>query len=562
MQLSDYKSMEAIHKGWSNDQKYCVTREDGGKYLLRISDKDSYEKKKLDYEFMKQVAELGVPMCQALDFGSCEEGSYLLQSWIDGDDVESVITSFTDTKQYVYGRDAGEILKKIHSIPAPDTQEEWEPRFNRKIDKKIKNYKDCPIHYKDNDAFLTYIEENRHLLKNRPQSYQHGDYHIGNMMIEKGQLTIIDFDRCDFGDPWEEFNRIVWCAQKSPLFASGMVDGYFGGRPPMDFWKLLALYIASNTLSSIYWAIEFGQQEIDTMINQAKKVLSWYHNMQNPIPTWYTENFYVQELDGLMYKLKEPYDFGFLSRYGKVVQIFDDQDSGNICFGIRNGEEDYFVKFAGAQTEQYSGTPMDAINRLKATVPIYQELQHHTLVEFIKAEDVGGGFAMLFRWTKGECMGRMYPQSRQKFLQMPVSTKRKLFNDIISFFIYFVSKGYVGIDFYDGSIMYEFMEQRTIICDIDFFRKQPCINDMGRMWGSSRFQAPEEYKLGAPIDEITNVYTLGATAFALFSEYDRSREAWPLDGKLYEVAIQAVSDDRNLRQQSIVEFKKQWEACW
>ena len=29
-----------------------------------------------------------------------------------------------------------------------------------------------------------YIAENRHLLKNRPQSYQHGDYHIGNMMID------------------------------------------------------------------------------------------------------------------------------------------------------------------------------------------------------------------------------------------------------------------------------------------------------------------------------------------------------------------------------------------
>ena len=79
---------------------------------------------------------------------------------------------------------------------------------------------------------INYINQNRHLLKDRPQSYHHGDYHIGNMMIEKDNLKIIDFDRYDYGDPFEEFNRIVWSAQKSPLFASGMVDGYFNDNPP------------------------------------------------------------------------------------------------------------------------------------------------------------------------------------------------------------------------------------------------------------------------------------------------------------------------------------------
>jgi aminoglycoside phosphotransferase (APT) family kinase protein len=110
------------------------------------------------------------------------------------------------------------------------------------------------------------------------------------MMIDKSsKLQIIDFNRNDFGDPWEEFNRIVWCAQKAPVFASGMVNGYFDGEVPEEFWRLLALYIASNTLSSVYWAIPFGQGEIDTMLNQAKEVLSWYDNMQNPVPTWYFE---------------------------------------------------------------------------------------------------------------------------------------------------------------------------------------------------------------------------------------------------------------------------------
>ena len=55
------------------------------------------------------------------------------------------------------------------------------------------------------------------------------------------------------------------------------------------FWKLLALYISSNALSSLPWAIPFGQSEIDVMLNQAKQVLEWYDYMQSPIPTWYLD---------------------------------------------------------------------------------------------------------------------------------------------------------------------------------------------------------------------------------------------------------------------------------
>ena len=143
-------------------------------------------------------------------------------------------------------------------------------------------------HFLDDGIRFDYINENRYLLDGRPQVYQHGDYHIGNMMIDhSGKLYIIDFNRNDFGDPWEEFNRIVWCAQKSFLFASGMVDGYFDGNVPFDFWRLLALYISSNTLSSVYWAIPYGEAEVNTMMNQAEEVLVWYHDMTEPVPIWY-----------------------------------------------------------------------------------------------------------------------------------------------------------------------------------------------------------------------------------------------------------------------------------
>ena len=285
-------SRTPIHKGWSGDRKFCAVTEDGQKYLLRISPSDRLDRKNREFEQMRQLAKLGIPMCLPVEFGVCEEGAYSIQSWIDGEDAENMVMTMGSAEQYHYGLDAGRILAKIHTIPAPKDAPGWETRFNAKIDRKIAMYENCELKYeKGGDAFLNFLAENRYLLAGRPQSYQHGDYHIGNMMIDRnGILTVIDFDRDDFGDPWEEFNRIVWCAQVAPAFASGMVDGYFDGKIPMEFWKLLALYICSNTLSSLPWAIPFGEKEIQTMRKQAAEVLVWYDDMKNVVPSWYQKN--------------------------------------------------------------------------------------------------------------------------------------------------------------------------------------------------------------------------------------------------------------------------------
>lgn len=552
---------QQIDKGWSKDKKYCVTTEDGRKYFLRITpelDETKYEEM---FYFQKKVHSFGVPTVEPVEFGRCGEGTYILETWTDGEDAEAVIPRLADSRQYALGLEAGKYLKKIHQIPAPENQQDWESRFNAKIDRKMRMYQECPVPFDGAEKCIDYINENRHLLAGRPQTFQHGDYHIGNMLVADGALVVIDFDRYDFGDPWEEFNRIVWCAQAAPVFASGIVNGYFDGAVPSEFWELLALYICSNTLSSVCWAVPFGEGEIQKMLGQAKDVLAWYDNMKNPVPSWYFPGYYLQYIDGIPYKMKGFFDFGFISRYGKVFEVFDDQNSGNICFGTEKDGEKYFVKFAGAPTEAYDGTSEDAIRWLKSTLPVYQDLEHKNLIRFVSSEEVGGGFAMTFQWMEGFCMGRMYPESHQKFMQMPVEDKLIVFRDILDFLDYVAASGYVAIDFYDGSVLYDDRQQKTTICDVDFFRKMPCKNDMGRMWGSSRFQSPEEFTRGADIDEVTNVYTAGAFAFALFGGYERTLEKWSLSEALFRVVAKATADDRSKRQQSIHQLREEWGSA-
>ncbi len=287
--MRDFISKVPIEKGWSGDKKYCVEDRDGNTFLLRISPAERLESRKTVFEQMQKVEALGVPMCRPIECGVCSEGVYMLLGWIDGVDAEDIIPTLSDRRQYDYGFEAGRILRNIHSVPAPDNTPDWDIRFNLKIDRKLRAYKECPLKYDSDQLFIDFIENSRHLIKDRPQCYQHGDYHTGNFMISDGKLFVIDFDRNDFGDPWEEFNRIVWCAQISPLFASGMVNGYFDSNVPQEFWGLLALYISANTLSSLPWAIPFGENEIQTMRRQADEILCWYCNMTQTIPTWYKE---------------------------------------------------------------------------------------------------------------------------------------------------------------------------------------------------------------------------------------------------------------------------------
>lgn len=279
---------EKINKGWSTDNKYLIKDDNNNKYLLRISSIDQYEKKLVEFDYLKKLERIGLSMCKPIEFGTCDDGVYIILSWIEGVDAQEYILNLSNIEQYEYGIIAGKELLKIHSLKAPSNIFDWEEKFNKKIDRKIKMYEDCPIKIDKANNLIEYINNNRHLLKNRNLVFHHGDYHIGNMMInENKELVIIDFNRADFGDPYEEFNRIVWCAQASSYFASGIVDGYFNNDVPIDFWKVLALYISSNTLSSIPWAIPFGKEEIEVMINQSKDVLRWYDNMNTYIPSWY-----------------------------------------------------------------------------------------------------------------------------------------------------------------------------------------------------------------------------------------------------------------------------------
>ncbi|SFT28134.1 serine/threonine protein kinase [Paenibacillus sp. BC26] len=280
----------------------------------------------------------------------------------------------------------------------------------------------------------------------------------------------------------------------------------------------------------------------------------------------------TRTIDGVSFGLKEDFDFDFLGEYGEVFAVFDKQDSGYLCFGVqsenecrsendnesKNENRKLFLKMAGAATLESNVSPEAAIARLRSTVVVYEDLRHPVLIAMIAHKEIPEGYLTVYEWFDGECMGRQY-QSHDKFLALPIEEKLAIYRDLLLFHIHTNNCGYIALDFYDGSIMYDFRTQRTMVCDIEVYSKRPVINTMGRMWGSSRYMSPEEFQLGAEIDERSNVFVMGATAFQLMGGgMDRSIDKWQASEKQYLAALRAVSAEKDDRYPTIADYYEAW----
>jgi serine/threonine-protein kinase len=277
------------------------------------------------------------------------------------------------------------------------------------------------------------------------------------------------------------------------------------------------------------------------------------------------------ELDEVSFQLKEAHSFEWLQQVGNVFAVFDQQDSGNISFGVQQQHTKLFVKYAGAKTVRYQGEVKDAIDRLQQAVSIYSQLKHPNLTQLIDHFPTELGYAAVYEWFDGENLYHHWKQVYvdgyaeasspiSRYRALPVEVRLASLDAIYNFHLYVAQVGYVAADFYDGSILYDFTSGITKICDIDMYRKAPIVNEMGRMWGSSRFLSPEEHTLGADIDEVTNVFNMGATAFCLLGGgLDRSFTAWEGSSALYEVALKAVEPSRENRWEYMQQFYDHWK---
>lgn len=288
---STWLSCEKIAKGWSSDEKYIIETNNGQKLLLRISDISNYEGKKKEFEIVQKYSKLGFAMSSPVDFGICNEGKncYMLLTYVEGRDLEEALPNLTEKEQYLLGREAGKILRKIHSIPIDESDIPKETKQKKKL-WQLSKYEDSPnLRVENDETAIEFVKNNIDLIWKEQPVYQHGDFHPGNLIyMNDGKIGVIDFNRWEVGDPYEEFYKLEsFGIEVSIPYSIGQIDAYFDDEIPTDFWGALAVYCAHAALFSIKWAEQFGQDDIDGMVERCHRAFKNYDNFNLIVPKWY-----------------------------------------------------------------------------------------------------------------------------------------------------------------------------------------------------------------------------------------------------------------------------------
>jgi serine/threonine-protein kinase len=243
---------------------------------------------------------------------------------------------------------------------------------------------------------------------------------------------------------------------------------------------------------------------------------------------------------------------------GRVFARFDRQDSGNISYGVHSGDTRYFVKTAGLESSAAVLGRDQRIALLRNAIEIARSCTHPLLVPLRRVIESPDGPLLVYDWFDGDLVGvtrdrRADPTSSfQRFRALP--TLERELAAVFDLHVTLAAAGWIANDFYDGCLMYDFATSELRVIDLDGYHRGPFRNEMGRLFGSTRFMAPEELERGALIDERTTVFNMGRAAFVFLGEPDAFRGT-PAQ---LAAARTACEPDPSKRFRSLREFRDAW----
>lgn len=270
--------------------------------------------------------------------------------------------------------------------------------------------------------------------------------------------------------------------------------------------------------------------------------------------------------------LGEPTDLApaaYLSAGGAIFATFDarTQDSGNVSFGVEADGRRWFVKTAGDPADPVPFLPHDErVALLENAERLARSVTHPALPALHGVVQSAWGPMLVYDWVVGELIRtpaarRGDPASPlQRFRSLPPDELTAAIDTVIDLHQALCGAGWVACDFYDGSLMYDFSTRTIRVIDLDSYHLGPFTNEMGRMFGSTRFMAPEEFERGARIDERTTVFNLGRAISVFLGDGELSRAGFRGDGTQHQAMTRACSPDPAARFQSVAALARAWRG--
>lgn len=279
-----YIVVSEIKKGYSDSKKYKAVYKDEVVFIKRTKE-CNLNRKIIEKDVLIQLFQKGVRVNQLVDLFVDGTEIISIYSWIDGIVMFDYLKSKSAAEQYKLGELLGRQLSVIHSLK-PNLKGEYPSRT--KFDNQLKEYLSSKLRYHNDAGWLKFIEQNIDFLGNRESVFLHNDFQIENIMVAKDVPVVIDFERFQIGDPYYDLKRVIVDAYISQEYSAGVIDGYFMGVIPEDFWRVSAFYIAIGTLAAMVW-FERETEEYKNVLIKAKCIDEWYKNFNDIKPSWYKE---------------------------------------------------------------------------------------------------------------------------------------------------------------------------------------------------------------------------------------------------------------------------------
>lgn len=201
-----------------------------------------------------------------------------------------------------------------------------------------------------------------------------------------------------------------------------------------------------------------------------------------------------------------------------------------------------------------------AAESLRGAAAFHRAVAHPVIVAPLDVHDGGeADVRLIYPWHDGEVLNAATHRGSDRaglgrFQAQPLDVVLCAITSILEAHLAVAAQGFVAVDLYDGSFLWDAATTTMRLIDLDEYRPGPFTVPGERLPGSLSYLAPEELRRGGVIDERTTVFGLGRTIHHLLD----SSDGWRGPVRARDVIVRATAGDPDLRFPSVAELVAAW----
>ena len=165
----------------------------------------------------------------------------------------------------------------------------------------------------------------------------------------------------------------------------------------------------------------------------------------------------------------------YLAQVGRIFRAFRGHDSHCVSYGVEVQGMRYFVK---------SSDHSQGIASLERARHMASVARHRALPSYHTSIRTPEGQALVYDWAPGEVLWDGYTFTREqrasdpvcahvRFRALPMHRVLDALDAVYDAHVMLADRGFVAVDLYDGSILYDFEGHTTTLCDLDEYHLGP-----------------------------------------------------------------------------------------